>query len=133
MNKTSQCSHLIDTPNLLYILFHSLLFINHPIIDIHYNFCSLIAIFFSVIKDFVCLFRRWDVDDEILPTRPIDAPVRKPPPKMSSKLSSIFDDECDYQPSDNSPKGVESKKDDEYSDEDDLDKYMASIEVTCLK
>ncbi|XP_065664936.1 ATP-dependent RNA helicase DDX42 isoform X2 [Hydra vulgaris] len=63
---------------------------------------------------------RWDVDDEILPTRPIGDPVTK-----KNKNA-----DCAYQQSGSSP---HNEKANEYSDEDELDKFMAGVEETLEK
>lgn len=65
---------------------------------------------------------RWDVDDEVMPTRPINVP----PPKKAT-----IDDDCMYQKGADSPEP--QRKVEESSDEDELDKFMAGVEETLEK
>lgn len=70
----------------------------------------------------VSFIRRWDVDEDNPQTTTsakLTAPVRKP---------FIDDDDSFYQKSENSPE--QPKESAELSDEDELDKYMAGIEVS---
>lgn len=72
--------------------------------------------------------RRWDRDDEAT----IGGAGFKGMPQ-NAKGNSVVDedDNLDYQRSCDSP--PPDVKKDEYSDEDELDKYMAGIEVKVLK
>jgi len=83
---------------------------------------------------------RWDVDDDVEPTRTVIEEIPEPPPPPPKPPSasytnrpSFFDD-CMYLKSGDSPEAVEpSKKDDDESDEDELDKFMAGVEETLEK
>ena len=73
-------------------------------------------------------FSRWDVDDEVLPTRLIGEPPKKTSAVGGAQPKKDFS--SIYQKPSEDPEIKEA----EYSDEDELDKYMAGVEVRdCLQ